>query len=896
MMEIKRIYLENFLSHEKSDIKFKPGINVIIGHNGAGKSSIIDAIYFSLFRDPVRKINQDDLIRKGSKEAKVELDVEINGKTYQITRLIKGSITDTISEIFPNGYKTLARGAKEVDATVYKLINADEEIFSSTLFIAQGKIEEIFDNISKIMDKILRIERMNELRETNGPIHQLIKEVDNELKYLEGEKERYKIIEQRINDNKKRIEEDQKQLQEITERVKRIQEDIQKKKTEITQLEDKKAKVEALFQNKLSIQKEIQEIEEKLRQLPGLLGEKENLETKVKDEELLNNKLNAIKEAKVLISSIKQTSQFLDNLIKQLNSKKSDLEEKKMLEDKERIYQELNRKKMELENVENEYTRLISILENIKRNVEEKKKRLSEMKIINEEELKTKLESLNEELERKRKEKEEITSRKSEVEGEIKQLVSIKNNLHSLESVSKCPVCGRDLSEHERSKIYQELSEKIEQLSKQKLELNKQYLSLSDYINSLQSTIMQLQSQILSLQKLKGEYENLKQELEKLEKQKADYEEKVKNYQPVHEEYNRVKDQLKKLEDYHNRYLKVSRVSENEIEDLEREIAEKEKQKAEDTEKLSQILKEFELPNDNKKLLEIEKQIENKITEIQNLKRKLEDVKARLAVLQNEKLRKTALENELKNVEEEISTIKFDVAYYQKLKEEVEKMNDEYNRLSVEMGKLEGEIKALQSTIDNDLKELEEIKKKVEKEKKLTDAKKNLEGLREILSEKKLQAFIKNNAKTSIENNLITILSKFDLTYRALELNFEQGGKGKNKASAIVVYNDKGDEVPVNALSGGERTSIAIALRLAIAKSLMKDSGVLIMDEPTVNLDEYRRRELIDIIRSSLEIVHQIILVTHEEELMEAGDYVLKLEKKGGISKVEVVSNDQQVV
>ncbi|WP_175266729.1 AAA family ATPase [Acidiplasma cupricumulans] len=39
------------LSHEDSEINFDPGINIITGKNGAGKTSILDAMKFALFSD-----------------------------------------------------------------------------------------------------------------------------------------------------------------------------------------------------------------------------------------------------------------------------------------------------------------------------------------------------------------------------------------------------------------------------------------------------------------------------------------------------------------------------------------------------------------------------------------------------------------------------------------------------------------------------------------------------------------------------------------------------------------------------------------------------------------------------------------------------------------------------
>lgn len=47
-MIIKKIYLENYRSHNEKTIEFSQGINLILGKNGSGKSSILEAISSTL--------------------------------------------------------------------------------------------------------------------------------------------------------------------------------------------------------------------------------------------------------------------------------------------------------------------------------------------------------------------------------------------------------------------------------------------------------------------------------------------------------------------------------------------------------------------------------------------------------------------------------------------------------------------------------------------------------------------------------------------------------------------------------------------------------------------------------------------------------------------------------
>lgn len=68
MITFKKIRWKNFLStgNQWTEIDFqKSATNLIIGTNGAGKSTMLDALTFSLFNKPFRKINKPQLIKIG---------------------------------------------------------------------------------------------------------------------------------------------------------------------------------------------------------------------------------------------------------------------------------------------------------------------------------------------------------------------------------------------------------------------------------------------------------------------------------------------------------------------------------------------------------------------------------------------------------------------------------------------------------------------------------------------------------------------------------------------------------------------------------------------------------------------------------------------------------------
>ncbi|MEK6807722.1 MAG: AAA family ATPase [Nanoarchaeota archaeon] len=79
--------------------------------------------------------------------------------------------------------------------------------------------------------------------------------------------------------------------------------------------------------------------------------------------------------------------------------------------------------------------------------------------------------------------------------------------------------------------------------------------------------------------------------------------------------------------------------------------------------------------------------------------------------------------------------------------------------------------------------------------------------------------------------------------------------------------------------SGGERMIACLALRLAFAKVLTQNLSLLILDEPTHNLDEKAIRTFIDVIQTKLSnFLDQLFIITHDEKLAEAGDNIVRLD------------------
>ena len=71
-MEIRSINMISFRNHEKTKMSFDPGITIIWGENGSGKTSVLEAIHSLSFGSSFRTKNRRELIKNGSNNFLIE--------------------------------------------------------------------------------------------------------------------------------------------------------------------------------------------------------------------------------------------------------------------------------------------------------------------------------------------------------------------------------------------------------------------------------------------------------------------------------------------------------------------------------------------------------------------------------------------------------------------------------------------------------------------------------------------------------------------------------------------------------------------------------------------------------------------------------------------------------
>ena len=93
-MQILSVALTNFKTHKEQEFHFQLGTNAICGENGAGKTSILEAIAWVLFNYQ-GSYRKEDLIRNGasSAQARVAFISSRDNRTYEVQRSTTGGYT-----------------------------------------------------------------------------------------------------------------------------------------------------------------------------------------------------------------------------------------------------------------------------------------------------------------------------------------------------------------------------------------------------------------------------------------------------------------------------------------------------------------------------------------------------------------------------------------------------------------------------------------------------------------------------------------------------------------------------------------------------------------------------------------------------------------------------------
>ena len=148
-MKIEIVQLQNIRSHVKSTVPFTRGFNCLVGGLGTGKSSILYAVDFALFGEPIGR-SFEYLLREDADSAKVTIQFTQNGRTYKLTRGLKRrgkGIGQDFDELKLFEDETLIASIKTdaVDEQFKAITGLDKDLYREIVWVRQEHLKELLD-------------------------------------------------------------------------------------------------------------------------------------------------------------------------------------------------------------------------------------------------------------------------------------------------------------------------------------------------------------------------------------------------------------------------------------------------------------------------------------------------------------------------------------------------------------------------------------------------------------------------------------------------------------------------------------------------------------------------------------------------------------------------------
>jgi len=807
-MKIVSLELENIRSYEKSKIEFPEGIILFVGDIGSGKSTILMAIEFALFG--LGDYKGASLLRIGRKKGSVKLRFEVNGREYEIYRVLqrKGKSVHQGEGYIDDGRGKLHLSATELKQKVLEILNfkeplsprAQSVIYRYAVFTPQEEMKVILNQNPD--------ERLKTLRKAFG-IEDYKIASNNALLLASVIRKRADILGGEVQD-----------LESLKEELMELEKEIEKEKKELEKLRKEELKIKEKLENRKKELDGFRNTEKSLREVVAKIPE---------IRKQIDDKKKQIEKLKKEITNLNNKNKLILEDIEDL---------KKLKKPTEKSEDEISEKIKELKKLDREKTKLLGLVSGINQDLKKLERKLSEYKDKSLMEVQRLIQTFETKKAEIEKEVEKIDVSKEEVQNEM---LSRQNKLEDLEkrlkdlkdAGNKCPICNNDLTEEDKRKLAREKKELIAKLKKELEEYKKIGKSLETKKKELEKKYRKIEKDIQNLEKIQEDIrvrDDKRSQLVKLHRKIKEIESKMQIKEersfPFLSEFKTPIDYLEALKEELRKYLQ----NQQRIEELNRQTKE------------------------NKD------RIANCKREIKDLSMEIRDLTLRL---RESAKKQKELENLLKKID--------------RLEEDVEVLQNEHRKIGDKITEIRTLIREREDNVRKIRRLIKEKEKKKETKEKLEEFS---NWIRDYLvpsleSIERHVMFTINQEFNQLFNHWFSILVDDPTKTSRVDEDFTP-----------IVEQEGYEEVD---LSGGEKTSVALAYRLALNTIVRKTSpglkdGLIIMDEPTDGFSKeqlFKVREILDELESK-----QIIIVSHERELESFADHIFRVEKFNGISKV----------
>ena len=807
---IETVELFNFLSHRETKLELEEGVNVFVGNNGSGKSSVIDALTYAFYGEHTRG-SKANIVRRGSSGGYARVVFSVNGKRYVVERkfdkngnLEGATLRDEKGSLIVSGERR--QFGESVSDTIEKILGLNYEEMKVVAIIQQGELDKIISykpkEFKELINEIIGIEKLSRAYEAMGEAIDSFKSK----------------IYQRYGFGPDNLSQIESQLLDMKKKKGELELEVSSLKGQLEKISSERAQKEQEYQK-------AQLVKEKYEQLKGLREQFELHVRKVREE--------LLKKESELKSDIPLAESYIEFIKSGAEEQASKAEEsyrraeeelKQAISQYEEAKQAYEYYKKLAEEVNKIKNRIAEIDERI-RSLSSKKKPFDQALIGKEKELEESIENLQKDY--------------AELNGSYSKLQELLNNYSLIEKEGRCPVCGssvKDINvEEKRKHVEDEMSKvkkRLEEIEKSKRELKEKL-------------------------KLAREAEEAKKENEKIDAQIS----------ILYAQRQELSSDLIKKEGE----LKVYFEKQARLEEL-KEKKEKAENLKREAEKAYQEIKD--------KLAEAKGWLSSKgITsyeDIRKLKAELEEVQRKLSGPDSEVDDEAkAMHEKILKLDEEVKG--FSEAYFSELERALQALRQKESEISSSIAFIQGKISELEQKISSLEPSLAIVKKAsvyIDKFKKMREEIFHRDG--------SLARSMRSWAVKSISYFATEYVQLFGTGISEVRISEDESAVGI-KCYTLGGYQD------IDAMSGGEKVAVAVAIRFAIARLLSSGNiDFVIMDEPTNYLDEERRKAFVDLVRSIAQSIKQLIIITHDREIFEneSVNAIFNFEKLDGISRV----------
>jgi chromosome segregation protein len=946
MVYIKKLVIYGFKSFpRKTEIPLSPGINVIVGANGSGKSNVSDALCFVLGRLNIKSMraskagnliflgskaappskeasveivldNSDHVFSLDKEEISIERIVRRNGQSiYKINKEVKNrqEVLTVLAEagIDPNGFNIVLQG--EIQNFIKMQTEERRQVIEEVagISIYEMRKEKSLQELDKTEEKLKEVNSI--LRERSIYLNNLEKERQQALKFKKLEEEIKKLKASILNidltQKKKELENIEKNIESLSKSIENEKLNLQNIRLSIETFESKINSINSQIQKSTGTEQELlnQEIINIRASLAGLTVKKENHEKKISL--LLKEKIEYEKNISSLEKEINELKSGKTSFInkKEIELKKKELEE---LEEKRKKFysakSELKILKERIQDKKNDLSYYNNESEFLIKEIKSVSQEISDLKITPE-----KIENFKVILNEKKSILEQLSKRELELEKNSSALENeIENQEKTIEKISKmdiCPLCKSKITPEHIKNIHKESYDKINSLkfgiekSDKEINeiLNKKKLILLE-IEEFSNNISKANSDLIKLNSINEKQSKIKifqEKMDFLNKEILELEKRISVLE------NSFEDNFNIDEKYHLLTLELQNLSLSNNENIDSETSFKIRE-------LERI--KLSLKNNINEQEELSSELSECIKNIKDLEENLEKKKKQEQEILD-KFNKLVTEKE--NYQKQIREKEYLISEKQN---KIYNLDQEINNNKIEKARINAELSNLEIELLN-FENIEFIKGSrdflTEKLVKYTQeisslGSINLRALEVYDAIKKEYDSIKEKAEQILKEkeNILKIIEEIDLkkkktfiqTFNSINeifsRNFSQlSQKGnvflelENKKDPfsegvnIILKAGHGKIFDIKSLSGGEQTLVALSLIFAIQE--YKPYCFYLFDEIDAALDKRNSERLAELLKKYMQ-KGQYIVITHNDEIISNATNLYGVSMSEGVSKI----------